>query len=135
MPKFEAGDRIIQTGSGRMATVIKQYDDSHTESYEIQSDDSYTGTSMLCNLAIWELVERGQKLPEMPESVMYRSTMHELEVRAESTFAGDVFIGVRKQWGDEDFRGLHLTADEALQLSHDILRYAMKAKRKEKEEA
>lgn len=135
MPKFKAGDRIIQSGSGRMATVIEQVKGACTESYKIQSEDNWwSGNSTLHNLAIWELAEPDEKLPEMPESVMYRSTMHELEVRSESTFAGDVFVGFRKQYGSDDFRGLHLTADQALQLSHDILRYAMQAKRKEKEE-
>lgn len=135
MDKFQAGDRIIQDNSGRLATVISRRD-TVEECYTIQSDDSkFTGTSLLYNIAIWELHERGDGgLPEMPSSVLYRSTRHEVEVSNEYTSIGEVFIGFRRQDTEDDFRGLHLTADEALQLSHDILRYAMQAKRKEKEE-
>lgn len=132
MDKFQAGDRIIQANTGRLATVISRRD-TVEECYTIQSDDSKTGSSLLYNIAIWELHER-EALSQMPSSVLYRSTRHEIEVSNEYTSVGEVFIGFRRQDTEDDFRGLHLTADEALQLSHDILRYAMQAKRKEKEE-
>lgn len=134
MDKFQAGDRIIQDSSGRLATVISRRD-TVEECYIIQSDDNkFTGTSLLYNIAIWQLHERAEALPQMPSSVLYRSTRHEIEVSNEYSSVGEVFIGFRRQDTEDDFRGLHLTADEALQLSHDILRYAMQAKRKEKEE-
>jgi len=131
MGKFKVGDRIIQDGTGLLATVLyRDTNETLREVYIVQSDDSPEEVR-LWNLAIWSVLEE-EKLPEMPDSVLYRSTVHELEVvsTAKESWGSEIFIGMRKQGRPDDvFTGLHLTAEEALQLSQDLLRLALSAKR------
>lgn len=89
-----------------------------------------------------ELVEQiDDELPPAPESVMYFNSIRDegndqcITVRPDNDtcYAGTLFISVHPRGDYAGYQSVALDPDAALQLAYNLLRMAMKIKRKEKQ--